>query len=239
MKKALSLIFSATLLLTLAGCDKRDSLTEDSTSAPHGDEKISSAVSESSTASVESAAPTPSDITLQKIPELRRELETQINTVKNASYNNLHTTEDFVAKIPDADVLYDLTLTAPKLDFKTWYEKFDKTFDKEFAGIYTQEDKKKLYCFYNAGFSKEPMENYFDKLMSGEMEFWELCVDTEKAYLAMFKSGNGIYGLNHDAMIRRAKPDEEPKYVALTFASEYFDIVKNYLDVDSEENTRL
>ncbi len=64
MKKALSLIFSATLLLTLAGCDKRDSLTEDGTSAPHGDEKISSAVSESSTASVESAAPTPSDITL-------------------------------------------------------------------------------------------------------------------------------------------------------------------------------
>lgn len=240
MKKSLSVICCAALLLTLAGCNKKDTLY-DSEGSLQSTGSIGTDVTESSSENSESAAPAPSNVPLQKISELRQDLDNQTAAVKNAEYNNLHITEDFVVKIPDADTLYDLTLTAPAPDFKTYYEKFDKTFDREFGDIYTQEDKEKLYHVTIDDFTAYNSEctlltNYYDKLMSGEQDyFYEIYVDTEKAYLAMFNFGNGIYGLNHDDMLKRANPDEMPKSAALTYAAKYFDVVKNYLNVDSED----
>lgn len=197
--------------------------------------------SEASATSVESTAPTPSDITLQKISELREELETQINTVKSADYINLHTTEDFVVKIPDSDIMYDLTLTADSFDFKEYYDKFDKIFDREFGDVYTQEDKDKLYHASFEGDIGEMyrsdgslLKNRIDELESGEKKLGQLYVDSDKAYLTLYLFGTGVYGLNHDGILKRAGITEV-KFVAMTDATNYFEIVKNYLDADSED----
>lgn len=234
------------VLLTLAGCGKKDSLSYDSnaqigTNVSEG----ASGKDESSVNNSEDSVPSLPDIPRQKLSELRSELDAQTETVKGSEYGNLHLSEDFVVKVPDTNVLYDLTFTSPKADFQKYYEKFDKTFDKEFGNIYTREDKEKLYHIvidplgdYNT--DESLLVNYYDKLISGEQdEFYGIYVDTDKAYLVMFTFGNGIYGLNHDGIRTRANPDEPPRSVALSFASSYFDIAKNYLDLDSEDRFEI
>lgn len=247
MKKTLSIICSAVVLLTLAGCSKKDSLSDDSNS------QIGTSVSESASGNDESSVndsedsvPALPDIPLQKISELRGELEKQVNTVKAAEYKNLKLTEDFVVKVPDTDTLYDLTLTMCELDFETAYEFFDKTFDKEFGDIYTQEDKEKMY--HVASFKTDLGEfnsndtllvKHLDKLKSGEYKFYDIYVYTDKAYLSV-KPGivNGVHMLNHDGTVKRAK-DEERKVAALSFGTDYFDVVRNYLDFDSEDRFEI
>lgn len=230
-------------LLSLAGCNKKDSLY-DGDGASQGAGSIAENISDEVSKNVDSIAPAPSDITLQKISELREELDTQINTVKNAQYKNLHTTEDFVVKIPDTDTLYDLTLTKPEMDFAAYYDKFDKTFNREFDDIYAEEEKEKLYHAMTSatgsstyGTDAQLLANRFDKLISGEEELDELYVETDKAYLAMFTFSNGIYGMNHDGTVKRANADRTK--VFLSFGTDYFDVVKNYLDVDSEDRYEI
>ncbi|MCM1167741.1 MAG: hypothetical protein NC299_04685 [Lachnospiraceae bacterium] len=239
MKKIISIICSTVVLLTFSGCDKRNSLNDDG--ASRSTAAISSDIPESSSTD---ALP---DMPLQKIPELRNELEEQVNTVKAAEYKNLRLTEDFVAKVPDADVLYDLTLIMSAIDFNAAYGLFDKIFDREFGDIYTQEDKEKLY--HVAVFGEEEIGEFnsddtllvkhIDKLKNGEYKFYDIYVYTDKAYLTV-KPGiaNGIHGLNHDGTIKRAK-DEDRKVVALSFGTDYFNVVKNYLDFNSEDRFEI
>lgn len=255
MKKTISLICSAALIMALAGCNKKDSLygectppdtaqnaLENTQSIPENAESTSERTESSSD---NNALPSPvlPDIPRQKISEIRNGLENQVETVRNANYTNLQLTDDFVAKVPDSDVLYDLTFTAPKADFQTYYEKFDKTFDREFGDVYTDEDKKQLYHVHIMEDSltylsdSALLSNHIDKFLSGEENLDELYVDTDKAYLAMFKFSGGIHGLNHGGVVKRAKDDR--KTVALSFGTDYFDIVKNYLDVDSDDKFEI
>ena len=238
---ALSITLGVSLLLM--GCDKKDSLYYGDGSSQSAD-SITENISNEASKNVEDIEPAPSDITPQKISELHKELVTQINTVKNAGYKNLHITEDCVVKIHDADTLYDLTLTKPKIDFAEYYDRFDKTFNGEFGEIYTEEEKEKLYHAmtsatdsYTYGTDTQLLANRIDKIISGEEELVELYVETDKAYLAMFAFSNGIYGMNHDGTVKRANADRTK--VFLSFGTDYFDVVKNYLDVDSEDRYEI
>lgn len=248
MKKILSIICSTVVLLSLAGCGKKDSLSDDSNVQIGTDVSESTSGNDGSSVNdSENSVPVLPDIPRQKISELRGELEEQVNTVKAAEHINLNITEDFVVKVPDTDILYDLTLTPPKVDFQAYYEKFDKTFDKEFGDIYSQEDKETLYHVSAldddfGGYRSESalLANHIEKFLNGEKDIYEIYVDTEKAYLAMFRAGNGIYGLNHDGTVKRAKvEDYKPASVALTFGTNYFDVVKNYLDIDSDDKFEI
>lgn len=247
MKKTISLICSAALIMTLAGCNKKESLYGESTAqnAPQTGTGTSESFAGNGDSSGGSESSVPSAIPLQNIANLRGDLEAQVNIVKNSDYKNLHLAEDFVVKVPDADILYDLTLTKPTLDFKTAYEIFDKAFDKEFGDIYTQEDKEKLYHVEVVNkvlgdFNSEStlLVNHIDKLISGEYTFADIYVCTDKAYLTVKPVTTGIHGLNHDGVIKRAK-DEDRTVVALSFATDYFDVVKNYLDIDSEDRFEI
>ena len=253
MRKTLSILCSTALLLTLAGCDKKET-QNDSESAAQSTNSIVTSVAENSSENVESPAKSsdinsestaPSDITPQKISELREDIESQINNVKSAEYQNLRLTEDFAIKIPDTDTLYDLKLTKPAPDFKTAYDFFDKTFDREFGEIYTKEDKEKLYHVdvYDKAIGEFNSDstllvNHIDKLMSGEYSYSDIYVCTDKAYLTVKPQTTGIHGLNRDGIIKRAK-DEERKVVAMSFATSYFNVVKNYLDYNSEDRYEI
>ena len=244
MKKVLSVFLSGAFLLTLAGCNKKDSLYEDG-----GSQNVTQSVTDtpqSTTGSIESSAPESPEIPLQKISELRVRLDDQVNTVKNTDYVNLHFTDDFVAKIPDTDTLYDLTFTRAEADFKTLYEKFDKIFDNEFGDIYTEADKEKLYRTFvyedlndPSSYYLDDLAKHFDDLMNGE-NFVELSVSTDKAYLCLLRLGGGaVHELFHDGIINRAQPDEMPDLVLFESESDYFDVVKNYLDVDSGDRYEI
>lgn len=241
MKKILSLFFGFAILLTLASCGKKDSLYEESTS--HGITQGVESTPEITSGNGESS-PDISDPLyekLQKISELRGELETQVNAVKNTEYINLHFTEDFVADVPDSDVLYDLTLTEPEPDFLTYYEKFDKIFDREFGDIYTQEDKEKLYHVWLRDIDTEYntddslLTKYYDKLVSGEVKCFELYVDTKNEYLSMLFLGNNIRGLNRRDIAEYADPERAENYFIFQDGTAFYDVVKSYLDVDSED----
>lgn len=245
MKKIISVSLALLVITALVGCNGKDSPSGGEGSSERPVSAASDASNEASKSDDEAPPVVSSDIPLQKISEMREDLDAQTEIVKNTEYGNLHLSEDFAVSVPETDALYYLTLTKPAADFKSYYEKFDKTFDREFGDIYTQEDKDKLYHVvidmlddYNT--DESLLVNYYDKLISGEQDvFNEIYVDTDKAYLAMFIFGNGIYGLNHDGIRTRANPDEPPKTVALSFASSYFDIAKNYLDLDSEDGFEI
>ena len=249
MKKTISTVCSLAILLTLVGCNKSSSLPDDGSMQASASESVSAnsestVNSESTASSSETSAPAVPDIPRQKISELRGELDKQVETVKNTEYRNLHFTEDFTVKVPDTDVLYDLTLTQAKLDFETAYELFDKTFDREFGDIYTSEDKEKLYHVAvietDLGFNTDSalLSKNIDKLKSGEYTYSDIYVQTDKAYLTVKPATTGIHGLNHDGVVKRAH-DEERGVVALAFATSYFDIAGNYLDVNSEDRYEI
>ena len=247
MKKALSVFLSVAVLavlLTLAGCSRKDSLYEED--KPQSTAQNAVDTPQSAAGNNENAAPELPEITLQKISELRAGFDDQVNAVKNTDYTNLHFTDDFAAKIPDADTLYDLTFTRIEMDFKTLYEKFDKIFDNEFGDIYTEADKEKLYHTFvyedindPVSYYQDDLAKHFDDLMNGE-DFVELSVNTDKAYLCLLRFGEGaVHLLFHDGIINRAKPDEMPARVVFQSESDYFEIVKNYLDVDSEDRYEI
>ncbi len=253
MKKTLATICLLSVII-LSGCQKSNSLDGESSLTSDGSSGESSAVSavssDNSTTSEQTSAtsdtdpaepPTPYE-KIQKISEMRGDLDNQINTVKSTEYKNVHTTDDFTVKIPDADVLYNLTLTPPaKYDFNTLYEKFDKVFNKEFSDIYSEEDKDELYYFYSDDLDdheKRPVCDYIDQLKSGEQGISDLMVLTDRAYLDMLSWSPGVNGLNHDAM-RSLSPDFPKNYVALTFAPQFFEITRNYLDVNSSDSYQL
>ena len=209
MKKILTFILSIVLVLLVSGCDDTG------------------------------------DKNLQKISDLRHELNEQIKEVKNAGYKVVTLSDDFVAKIPDSDILYDLTLTAETFDFQQFYDKFDKIFDKEFGDIYTQEDKDALYRVLYEGENGENyledtvlLKNRIDKLKSGEQKLGQIYVDTDKAYLTLFLFGTGVYGLSHDDLLKQAGVTD---YISVSMydPTNFFDVVKNYLDVDSEDRYAL
>lgn len=209
MKKILTIIMSIVLVLSVSGCDDTG------------------------------------DKDLQKISDLRNELNEQIEEVKNAGYKVVTLSDDFVAKLPDSDVVYDLTLTAETYDFQQFYDKFDKIFDKEFGDVYSQEDKDALYRVLYEGENGEHyledtvlLKNRIDKLKSGEQKFGQIYVDTDKAYLTLFLFGTGVYGLSHDDLLKQAGVTDY-KSVAMYDATDFFDVVKNYLDVDSEDRYAL
>lgn len=241
MKKILSIVGSALILLSLTGCSRKDSLSDDD-NAQFGANVSGDKSSVSNSETSVSALP---DIPRQKISELRSELEEQVNIVKATEYKNLKFTDDFVVKVPDTDTLYDLILTMPEPDYKRAYEFFDKTFDREFGDIYTEADKEKLYHIANFGndigeFNSDAtlLANHIDKLLSGEYPYYDLYVYTDKAYLTVKWLSTGIHGLNHDGIIKRAK-DEERKVVALSFGTDYFDVVNNYLDYDLDDKFEI
>lgn len=253
MKKTLATICLLSVII-LSGCQKSNSLDGESSLTSDGSSGESSAVSsvssDSSATSGQSSATSDTDPAeppapyekIQKISEMRGDLDNQINTVKSTEYKNVHTTDDFTVKIPDTDVLYNLTLTTPaKYDFNTLYEKFDKVFDKEFSDIYSEEDKDELYYFYSDDpddHEKRPVCDYIDQLKSGEQGFTDLMVLTDRAYLDMLSWGTGVHGINHDTM-RSLSPDFPKNYVALTFAPQFFEITRNYLDVNSSDTYPL
>lgn len=244
MKKVLSVFLSGAVLLTFAGCSRKDSLYEDNSS--HSTAQSVVDTSQSIAGSNETSEPELPEIPLQKISELRRELEDQVKTVKNTDYANLHFTDDLTVKIPDSDTLYDLTFKKAEMDFKTLYEKFDKIFDNEFGDIYTEDDKEKLYQTFvyedlndPSSYYGDDLAKHFDDLMNGE-DFVELSVNTDKAYLCLLRFGEGaVHELFHDGIINRAKPDEMPDHVAFRSESDYFEIVKNYLNVDSGDRYEI
>ena len=244
MKKVLSVFLSGAVLLALAGCSKKDSLYEDN--QPQSNTQSVTDNSQSTAENNKSSIPELPEIPLQKISELRVELDDQVNSAKNTEFANLHFTDDFVAKIPDTDTLYDMTFTRAEVDFKTLYEKFDKIFDKEFGDIYTEDDKEKLYQTYvyedlndPSSYYKDDLAKHFDDLMNGE-DFVELSLNTDRAYLCLLRFGGGaVHELFHDGIINRAQPEEMPEHVVFQSESDYFETVKNYLDVDSEDRYEI
>lgn len=239
VKKSLSAICCAALVFTLAGCGKKDSLYEEG--APQSDLQTVTDTPESSSGSAESSSPLP-DIPLQKISELRGELEKQVEAVKAAEYRNLHFTEDFAAKVPDADHVYDLTITVQEQDFQTVYEKFDRIFDREFGEKYTQEDKEKLYHVSIDGaqndylFEETLLVHHYDKLMNGEEKLHSLYIDTDEEYLSMPKhSGFNIWALNQCEIAEYVDPERDVHYYWSGAGTVFYDAVKSYLDFDSED----
>lgn len=238
MKKfasVISIISAIAIPLTLAGCSRKSTLTGEESQA------FSQGVQENS-----APAEISEDIQLQKISDLRGDLDRQIEAIKNADYKNLHALDNFTVTIPETDVLYELELTRPEFTWHDYYDKFERIFDRDFGDIYTEEDKARLYFttaadddFYADNYAKIPLAERREKFESGELEFAWLYVNTNKAYLEMYPRGNGIFRLYRDGVIKRAEPDKEPDEVLFTDADRYFKIVKEALDVDSSDRYAL
>lgn len=237
MKKIGSVYLTLLVITTLSACQKRSSLQGGEPS-----EMFSQSAFENSSAPAEIIE----DIELQKISELRGDLDRQIESIKNADYENLHAPDNFTVKLPETDELYELELTHPELAWHDYYDKFDRIFDRDFGDIYSPEDKPGLYLaaaesdnLYAQNHGKIPLAERRDKFESGELEFNWLYVRTNKAYLEMYPFGNGIFRLYRDGVIKRAESDKEHNEVLFTDAERYFNIVKNSLDVDSDEKYAL
>ncbi len=236
MKRTLALLCAAALVTTLAGCSRKTTLTGEES------EPFSQNARENSSPPAEVIE----DIELQKISELRGDLNRQIENVKNADYKNLHLLDSFTVTIPETDVLYELELTRPEFAFNDFYDKFDRVFDRDFGDIYTPEDKARLYLaaaeeddLYAENHGKIQLAERREKFESGELNFTWLYVRTNKAYLEMYPFGNGIFRLYRDGVIKRAEPDKEPTEVLFTDAYRYFKIIKESLDVNSSETYAL
>lgn len=233
MKRIISLICAAAILTTLVGCEKRGSLLESTTN--------------SSSDVISDSGGDNGDLALMKISELRADIGSQIDAVKNAEYKNLHAIDDLAVVLPETDVLYDLKFTRPELSFNDCLEKFDRVFDREFGHIYSPEDKEKLYLavaveddFYADDYATHTYAERADKFKSDELEWTWLFVRTDKAYLEMYPvGGDGIFRMYRDGVINRAEPDAEHEDVIFTDAERYFNIVKSSLDVDSDEKYPL
>lgn len=237
MKRSLSIICGTALLLTLAGCSKRSSLT-----AGEPSKTFSQSALENSSAPAEIIE----NIQLQKISELRGDLDRQIESIKKADYENLHALDNFTVKMPEQDVLYELELTHPDFTWHDYYDKFDRIFDRDFGDIYMPEDKEQLYLaaaadddLYAENHGKIPLAERREKFESGELQFSWLYVRTNKAYIEMYPFGNGIFRLYRDGVIKRAEPDKEPTEVLFTDATRYFNVVKDSLDINSDEKYAL
>ena len=222
MKKTLFIICAA-MTLMLAGCEQRGSLSETDSS-------------ESKTGSIE----------LMKLTELNKELLTQIDAVKTTEYPNITVAENFTAKIPNVDEMYSLTLTTKNASFEEKYAKFSAVFDEAFAGIYSAADKDALIHVSSADKNlgeylseSSLLKNHLDELMNGSIGFSELYVDTPEGYLSMLGFGGGINGLNLGGALKRAEPEKSHSSAAMTFATRYFDVAANYLDVESEDTYAL
>ncbi len=235
MKKIAAIISAIAALAALAGCSRKTTLSGEESQA------FSQGVSENS-----APAEISEDIQLQKISELRGDLDRQIENVKNADYDNLHALDNFTVTIPETDVLYELELTRPEFAFNDFYDKFDRVFDRDFGDIYTPEDKERLYLataaeddFYADDYAQIPLAERRDKFESGELQFSWIFVETNKAYLEMYSFGNGIFRLYRDGVIKRAEPDKEPTNVIFTDAWRHFKIVKEAIDVNSDDKYAL
>ncbi|MDE6733102.1 MAG: hypothetical protein K2J77_09540 [Oscillospiraceae bacterium] len=236
MKRTLALLCAAALLTTLAGCNRKTSLTGEPS------ETFSQNASENSSPPAEIIE----DIELQKISDLRGDLDRQIEAIRNADYKNLHALDNFTVTLPETDVLFELELTHPEFTWHDYYDKFDRIFDRDFGNIYSPEDKERVYLAAadedersSDTYAKIPLAERADKFESGELQFSWLYVRTNKAYLEMYPFGNGIFRLYRDGMIKRANPNEEPTEVLFTDPNHYFKIVKDSLDVDSDEKYEL
>ncbi|MDE6733103.1 MAG: hypothetical protein K2J77_09545 [Oscillospiraceae bacterium] len=235
MKRTLALLCAAAMIATLAGCNKRSSLTGEESQA------FSQGVQENST-----PAEIIEDIQLQKISDLRGDLDRQIEAIRNADYDNLHALDNFTVTLPETDVLYELELTHPEFGFHDFYDKFDRIFDRDFGDYYSQEDKAKIYLataedddFYADDYAKITLAERADKFESRELKLCWLFVDTNKAYIEMYPFGNGVFRLYRDGVITRAEPNEEHTKVIFTDAYRHFKFVKEALDVDSDERYAL
>ena len=236
MKRIISIICAAAVLTTFAGCEKRDSLPE---SAENGSSDV---ISDGGDIVGDN-----DDLELMKISDLRANLDSQIDAVKNAEYKNLHAIKDLTVVLPETDVLYELKITRPELSFGDCLDKFDRVFDREFGHIYSPEDKDKLYRtvaetddFYAEEYGTQLLVDRADKFKSGELQWIWLFVQTDKAYLEMYPvGGDGIFRMYRDGVINRAEPDTEHNVVLFTDAERYFNIVKSSLDVDSDEKYPL
>lgn len=238
MKRIFALLCAAALLSALAGCNKKNSLNGDD----GGNSKTFSQGAPENSAPAEIIE----NLELQKISELRGDLDRQIESVKNADYKNLRLLEEFTVKLPETDVLYELEITRPEFAWHDYYDKFDRIFDRDFGDIYSPEDKATVYLataasddFYADNHGKIPLAERHKQFESGELELEWLLVRTNKAYMEMYPFGNGIFRLYRDGVIKRAEPDKEPTEVLFTDASRYFNIIKDSLDVNSDEKYAL
>ncbi|MGN0182960.1 MAG: hypothetical protein ACI4DP_11230 [Candidatus Ornithomonoglobus sp.] len=236
MKKTLSIICIAAVAIMLCGCEKRDSLTAggdfssenvESVQLPSDDENIGS-------------------FELMKLSTLKKELLTQIETVKKTEFPNITVTDDFTATVPNVDRMYNLTLTIKNLSFEEKYAKFNAIFDDAFAGIYSASDKDSLIHVSSADKNlgdylseSSLIKNHLDELKNGNIGFSELYVDAPEGYLSMLGVGGGINGLNLGGVIKRAQPEKSHNSVAMTFATKYFDVKSNYLDIQSADTYAL
>lgn len=212
------------MTLILVGCEQRGSLSGTNSSAS------------------ENAG----SFELMKLTELNKELLPQIEAVKTTEYPNITVAEKFTAAIPNADKMYSLTLTTKNTSFEEKYAKFSAIFDETFAGIYTAADKDALIHVSSADKNlgeylseSSLLKNHLDELMNGSIGFSELYVDTPEGYLSMLGFDGGINGLNLGGALKRAEPEKSHSSAALTFATKYFDVAANYLDVQSEDTYAL
>lgn len=240
MKKIISAICASALILTLSGCSKKDTL------------QIGGATPQSAFDTPAIPVDNPEDLELQKISELRGDIDRQVENIKNADYKNLHVLDNFTVTIPETDVLYELELTQKEYTWQEYYDAFDRAFDANFGDIYTEADKAELYYAIAAederseeyGIKLIPLAERRDKFESGELHMQYLYVSTDKAYFEMWfeRRGIGVYRMYHDGVKKRANfesDDDYYKYLSSIHVERLFKAVKETFDVDCDDRYEL
>lgn len=243
MKKFLATISALLILGALAGCNRKTSLYGEDSQMP-----AQSALENSSP-----PAEIVENLELQKISELRADLDRQIENVRNADYDNLHMLENCTVTIPETDVLYELELTQKEYTWQELYDRFDRVFDANFGDIYKDEDKAELYYAMaqedewseEHGYEHITLAERRERFAGGELTPYTLEVTTDKAHLEMhcrFGGGYGIAYLFHDGVKNRANLSNSGAVYSSLYsyrAERLFNTVKEAADVNSDDRYEL
>lgn len=189
---------------------------------------------------------------LIRLTDLNLQLEAQKESATAKEYPNICFDEDFVLTVPDVDKMYDLKLTKTVLSPAESFARFDSLFDQLFSDVYGEEDKKGLYHFQPKGEANQGLRDdskpypnnyplfydYRDKLLSGEIEFYEFCADIDKAYLEMFSNGY-VHGFSLGKARALYDPVDPGKNIGFWSPEWDMETVGVYNDVFSDISYRL
>lgn len=175
------------------------------------------------------------------LSELNEHASEQVSEVRSKEYENLTFSDSFSVVLPDAAPLYELNLI-PKTEAtaEECFALFDTLFEASYGEVYEEHDKEKLYHFISTDIpatNQEYPENYplfsdyKEELLSGQIDFSQLFIDTPEGYLAVNSNGV-VHALNCG---KTAKIEGMEAIIGMYFPANDNEIICQYSDVGSQD----
>lgn len=210
MRKTLSVMISTMLLLLCSGCtDSRSEGTDDKNESVAG---------------------------------LSSNTEKMKAEAHEKHYENLSFSDSFTVSIPPTDTLYEVEFSRNNtIGFEDAFKKFDTLFDKYMADKYPNADKQDIYRFISNEIPINEAEtypyiypaiaDYSEKLKTGEINYQELFVDTDKGYLSLQYPGV-VHAINQGKASNLAGQDG---VVGMFTPSSSFQEIREYKEFSSKD----